>query len=560
MRWSRGRSARSVSLASPTSVDVHRVADRRACSGRCRSARRAPGPPWAATPSRGSSSRPSAACRSRSSARSSAACRAGRSSRSRTAGRPAGPPGRAAPSRRPAPSSSATSTTSSSAPSAPWPARIATFSPAFRISAARSSSSVGGTILGGDVADARSGSCRARAAAPRPPSPPATSFGTISVQTARSAMAMRTARSTRCRACAGSMHIWTYSDDVLEERDQVDLLLVLAAERHPLLLADDRDHGRVVELRVVEAVQEMDRARARGRQADADLAGVLRVPAGHERGHLLVARLDELRVAVGAVERAQERVDPVARVAVDAVDAPLAEAFEDVVGDELGHVNPFRFSRAGRPRRRRAPATAAIGPRRRSSSKSRLRGFASSSNGTVCGLVARDGLEEVARAARRRAARRSAARRSRCARGSGRATPGATVLPKIALTVGQPTMSSRRRCSAAQAIASAATSGWKIGGTGCGWRGIFARLQVNCGVFSAGSCTIVSAHVRALVQELGAQRLEEALERVLRAAVGGLERDRRGRRAPSRPGRSRRGRAGACAGARPSSPRPSRGR
>ena len=69
---------------------------------------------------------------------------------------------------------------------------------------------------------------------------------------------------------------------------------------------------------------------------------------------------------------------------------------------------------------------------------------------------------------------------------------GATALPRIAFTVGQPTMSSRRGCSAAQTIASAATSGWKIGGTGCGSRGIRERAQVNCGVFSAGSCTIVT--------------------------------------------------------------------
>ena len=53
-------------------------------------------------------------------------------------------------------------------------------------------------------------------------------------------------------------------------------------------------------------------------------------------------------------------------------------------------------------------------------------------------------------------------------------------------------MSSRRRCVAAYSIASAATSGWKIGGTGCGCRGSFARPQSNCGVLSAGSWTIVT--------------------------------------------------------------------
>ncbi len=118
-------------------------------------------------------------------------------------------------------------------------------------------------------------------------------------------------------------HVHVLVCDVLEERLQVDLLLVVAAERRARLLADDRDDRLMVELRVVEAVQKMDRARARGRHADAHLARPLGVTARHERGHLLVPDLDELGLAFRAVERAEERVDAVARVAVDAVDAPL---------------------------------------------------------------------------------------------------------------------------------------------------------------------------------------------------------------------------------------------
>jgi hypothetical protein len=124
---------------------------------------------------------------------------------------------------------------------------------------------------------------------------------------------------------------------VLEEGVQVDLLLVVRAEREALLLADDGQHRRVVELRVVEAVQEVDRSRAGGGDADADLAGELRVAAGHEGGHLLVAYLDELRVPVGAVERAQEAVDPVTGVAEHAVDAPGRETFQNIVGNHGRH-------------------------------------------------------------------------------------------------------------------------------------------------------------------------------------------------------------------------------
>ena len=42
-------------------------------------------------------------------------------------------------------------------------------------------------------------------------------------------------------------------------------------------------------------------------------------------------------------------------------------------------------------------------------------------------------------------------------------------------------------------MASAATSGWKMGGNGCALRGIRLRTQPNCGVLRAGRWTIVTA-------------------------------------------------------------------
>jgi hypothetical protein len=85
----------------------------------------------------------------------------------------------------------------------------------------------------------------------------------------------------------------------------------------------------VVELGVVEAVEEMDRTRATGGHADAQLAGELGVSARHERGHLLMPYLDELGpLAVArAPKRAHQAVDAVARVPVDPVHAPNRKAF-----------------------------------------------------------------------------------------------------------------------------------------------------------------------------------------------------------------------------------------
>src|SRR3954468_7027461 len=133
-------------------------------------------------------------------------------------------------------------------------------------------------------------------------------------------------------------HVHVLVRDVLEERNEVDLLLVVAAERRPCLLPDERDHRLGIELRVVEAVEQMDGAGPGSRQAHADLAGKLRVRTGHERGHFLVADLDELHRLFRPIEGAEKAVDTVAWISVDARDAPLPEALEGEVGD-CGHAS-----------------------------------------------------------------------------------------------------------------------------------------------------------------------------------------------------------------------------
>ena len=101
--------------------------------------------------------------------------------------------------------------------------------------------------------------------------------------------------------------------DVGVELEKVDLLLEVAAHRSIEGLADDGHHRPVVQLGVVEAVQQVDRARPRGGQADPDITGELGVAAGHERGHLLVTGLDEPQLVLMAAKRAEDAVDAVAR-------------------------------------------------------------------------------------------------------------------------------------------------------------------------------------------------------------------------------------------------------
>ena len=93
----------------------------------------------------------------------------------------------------------------------------------------------------------------------------------------------------------------------------------------------------MVEFGVVETVQEVDRARPGSREADADLAGPFRVRAGHERRLLFVPHLHELECILVPLERADDGIDAVPRVAVDAFDAVLGETLEEEVGSLLAH-------------------------------------------------------------------------------------------------------------------------------------------------------------------------------------------------------------------------------
>ena len=96
--------------------------------------------------------------------------------------------------------------------------------------------------------------------------------------TVRSALAMRTARSIRWRTCAGvGRHVDVFAGDVLEQRDQIDFLLIMAAQRDARLLPDNGHHRLMIHLRIVKPVQQMDGAGPGGGEADPEFAGELGV-------------------------------------------------------------------------------------------------------------------------------------------------------------------------------------------------------------------------------------------------------------------------------------------
>jgi len=80
------------------------------------------------------------------------------------------------------------------------------------------------------------------------------------------------------QCCSGRRHVhllYVRARNILVETEQIDLLLLVSAHDAGECLPNDGDDRLVVELRVVEAIEEVDGTRARCRHADTDLAGEL---------------------------------------------------------------------------------------------------------------------------------------------------------------------------------------------------------------------------------------------------------------------------------------------
>ena len=101
--------------------------------------------------------------------------------------------------------------------------------------------------------------------------------------------------------------------------------------------AGDREHGLPVQLRVVEAVEQMEAAGPGRREADAEPAGELRIAARHEGGRLFVAHLDEADRVLALAQRLHDAVDAVAGQAEDGIHAPVLQHVDQNVGGCLSH-------------------------------------------------------------------------------------------------------------------------------------------------------------------------------------------------------------------------------
>src|SRR5256885_333376 len=140
------------------------------------------------------------------------------------------------------------------------------------------------------------------------------------------------------RACVpGAEDLLVVGGDVLEERQQIDFLLVPHAHEVVVGLPGDGEHRRAIELRVVEAVEQVNGSRAGGGETNAELARVLRVARRHERRRFLVANLNERDALLPDAKRFHDAVDAVARKAEHNPHSPVDQSINEHVGSRLCH-------------------------------------------------------------------------------------------------------------------------------------------------------------------------------------------------------------------------------
>ena len=132
-------------------------------------------------------------------------------------------------------------------------------------------------------------------------------------------------------------HADKLAGNVLEKVLQVDLLLIRSAESRARLLADQRNHRHMVELGVVKAIQQMNRARTGRRVAKAHLARELGVRRRHKGRHLLVADLDVFHKILGLLQGYIQAADAVARITVDPLEPPFRQSPPNKFADIPAH-------------------------------------------------------------------------------------------------------------------------------------------------------------------------------------------------------------------------------
>src|SRR5690606_27585261 len=125
--------------------------------------------------------------------------------------------------------------------------------------------------------------------------------------------------------------------DVLEKLVEVDVLLCLRVDEVMIGQPGDGEDWLSVELGIVKTVQQMDAARARGREAHAELAREFGIAAGHESCCFFVADLNEFDLVLLLPESLDDAVDAIPRHSEYVSDVPIDQGLDQHVCRRCSH-------------------------------------------------------------------------------------------------------------------------------------------------------------------------------------------------------------------------------
>lgn len=124
--------------------------------------------------------------------------------------------------------------------------------------------------------------------------------------------------------------------DVLIQVVLIHVLQIMGADQAVVGHAGDGEYRRLVDFGVVEPVQQVDRARGGGGEADPEPSSELGKSAGGHGGRFLMTHVDIADLVAMRAERLHEAVNAIAGQAEDGADAPIEQALNNCIGN-CGH-------------------------------------------------------------------------------------------------------------------------------------------------------------------------------------------------------------------------------
>ena len=117
-------------------------------------------------------------------------------------------------------------------------------------------------------------------------------------------------------------HVDILTSHIFEQRYQIHFLLVVSSHGGRRRLPHNCDNRTMIHFRIIETIQQVDCAWARGCQTNPDFIGKFCMRSCHECSHLLMSHLHKLKEIQVTLKASQDTIDAIAGVAKNTLDTP----------------------------------------------------------------------------------------------------------------------------------------------------------------------------------------------------------------------------------------------